>query len=75
MLQKSSKAPHACRVSSAEPAGASASIHESGGHPSLEVYHQLTDNVAESHKQGTTTLLCSGWLDPFPSDFGLISLV
>ena len=37
--------------------------------------HQLTDNVAESHKQGTTTLLCSGWLDPFPSDFGLISLV
>ena len=41
----------------------------------LEVHHQLTDNVAESHKQGTATLLCNGWLDPFPSDFGLISLV
>ena len=69
MLQKSSKAPHACRVSSAEFAGASASIHESGGHPSLEVYHQLTDNVAESHKQGTTILLYNGWLDPVSSEF------
>ena len=33
----------------------------------LEVYHQLTDNVAESHKQGTTTLLCNGWFDPVSS--------
>ena len=64
MLQKSSKAPHACRVSSAEPAGASASIHESGGHPPMRYTTGRTDNVAESHKQGTTILLCNGWLDP-----------
>ena len=35
----------------------------------LEVYHQLTDNVAESHKQGTTILLYNGWLDPVSSEF------
>ena len=74
MLQKSSKAPHACRVSSAEFAGARASIQNPVALRPKSI-HQLTDNVAESHKQGTTTLLCSGWLDPFPSDFGLISLV
>ena len=31
--------------------------------------HQLTDNVAESHKQGTATLLYNGWLDPVSSEF------
>ena len=35
----------------------------------LKVHHQLTDNVAESHKQGTTILLYNGWLDPVSSEF------
>ena len=33
----------------------------------IEVYHRLTDNVAESHRQGTAILLCNGWPDPVSS--------